>query len=127
MDFGYFKPNTPSKVLKECIVCNKYNSRSFKTLFSPPLPSERVNYVRPFQHTGVDFTRHFQVMGDNSLKKKVYSLLFICMNARFVHLELVDNMLIDFFCWHPLDFIIILAFLRYCIVIKLKLLPLVLT
>ena len=50
----------------------------FKTSFSPPFISERVNYVRPFQHTGVDFTGHFQVMGDNTLKKKVYILLFTC-------------------------------------------------
>ena len=104
---GFWLPqarHTIKKVLKECIICNKYNSRSFKTSFSPPLPSERVNYVRPFQHTGVDFTGHFQVMGDNSLKKKVYILLFTCTNTRFVHLKLVDNMSIE-------DFL--LAFIRF--------------
>lgn len=80
------------KIIKQCIICNKYNSRSFTSPPTPSLPKDRVNLVRPFYHTGIDFTGHFFVRDFSENKHKIYILLFTCMNTRAVHLETVNNM-----------------------------------
>ena len=91
------------RVLKSCIICNKYNNRAFIPPKTPALPSDRVNYAKPFQHTGIDYTGHFFVKNQD-IKSKVYILIFTCMNTRYVHLELVNSMSLDEF---------ILAFVRF--------------
>ena len=92
------------RVLKQCIVCHKYNSRPFSKSPTPFLPSERVNLVKPFYHTGLDFTGHFFVTDYSNNRHKVYILLFTCMNTRAVHLEMVNSMTVE-------DFV--LAFVRF--------------
>ena len=91
-------------VLKNCIVCHKYNSKSFKLPPTPDLPHERVNFLKPFNHTGIDYTGHFFVKDFSGNKHKVYILIFSCMNSRAIHLEVVDTMSTH-------DFI--LAFVRF--------------
>ena len=63
------------KVVLSCIVCNKYNSRAGHSPFPPNLPASRVNLVRPFYSTGIDFTGHFFVK-DEKEKFKSYILIF---------------------------------------------------
>ena len=55
------------------------------------LPKHRVNLVKPFQHTGVDFTGHLWVINEGEVVK-MYILLFTCLNVRAVHIELVPDM-----------------------------------
>ena len=48
--------------------------------------------IKPFQHTGVDFTGHLWVKNEEGGVAKMYILLFICLNVRAVHTELVPDM-----------------------------------
>ena len=79
-------------VLSSCITCRKFNSLSFRYPRMTNLPKHRVNLVKPFQHTGVDFTGHLWVKNENGKDEKMYILLFTCLNVRVVHIELVPDM-----------------------------------
>jgi hypothetical protein len=52
---------------------------------------DRVNFVRPFEDTGVDFTGHFFVQLAGAYVK-MYLVIFTCLSVRAVHLELVPDM-----------------------------------
>ena len=56
------------------------------------LPKHRVSLVKPFQHTGVDFTGHLWVKNEEGEVVKMYILLFTCLNVRAVRIELVPDM-----------------------------------
>ena len=84
-----------NKIVKNYIICNKYNCRSGKSPYPPNLPSNRVNFQRPFYSTGIDYTGHFFVT-DGESKVKSYILIFTCC-TRAVHLELVKTMCTDDF------------------------------
>ena len=79
-------------ILSKCITCRKFNSLSFRYPRMTNLPKHRVNMVKPFQHTGVDFTGHLWVKGEDGKDEKMYVLLFTCLNVRAVHIELVPDM-----------------------------------
>lgn len=53
-------------VISSCSLCKKYNAISFKFPKVTNLPQHRVNFVRPYLHTGIDFTGHLwiQVEGE---------------------------------------------------------------
>lgn len=79
------------RVLKECIICKRYNTPSFRYPKPTDFNKDKVNYVKPFEHVGVDFTGHFNVrMGDKFVK--MYLIIFTCLSIRAVHLELVPDM-----------------------------------
>ena len=78
-------------VLSDCCTCRKYNSFSFKYPKLTNLPKHRVNFVRPYKHTGIDYTGHIWVDTEKG-GKKYYILIFTCLNVRSVHLELVESM-----------------------------------
>ena len=92
------------RVLKNCILCHKYNSRAFGLPPTPSLPKNRLNLIKPFNHTGVDYTGHFFVKDFSENKHKCYILIFTCMNTRSIHLEIVNSMSVE-------DFI--MAFIRF--------------
>ena len=79
-------------ILRKCIICCKFNSLSFRYPRMTNLPKHRVNLVKPFQHTGVDFTGHLWVKNEEGEVVKMYILLFTCLNVRAVHIELVPDM-----------------------------------
>ena len=56
------------------------------------LPNHRVNLVKTFQHTGVDFTGHLWVKNEEGQVVKMHILLFACLNVHAVHIELVPDM-----------------------------------
>ena len=85
-------------------MCKLYNSPAFKLPKTPELPYERVNYVKPFHHTGIDFTGFFLVRDEKQEERKVYILIFTCLNTRAIHLEVVHSMSLE-------DFI--LTFIRF--------------
>ena len=68
------------------------------------IPKHRVNFIKPFLHTGIDYTSHVWVKEGNGLKK-MYLLVFTCLNVRAIHIELIDDM-----STHSL----ILALIRFC-------------
>ena len=78
-------------ILSKCIICRKFNSLLFRYPRMTNLPKHRVNLVKSFQHTGVDFTGHLWVKNEGEVVK-MYILLFTCLNVRAVHIELVSDM-----------------------------------
>ena len=78
-------------VISNCFVCKKFNSICFKYPKLTNLPSYRVNLVRPFTDTGVDYTGHLYVKVDDKTCKKFYLLIFTCLNIRAVHIELIPD------------------------------------
>lgn len=82
------------KVIKNCVTCHR-----FKAVFSQQLmgslPPERVASVRPFRYVGVDFAGPLMVRESKLRKAKVfkaYTALFVCMNTKAVHIELVSDL-----------------------------------
>ena len=56
-------------VLRSCFICKRINSLFFKYPKITDLPAHRVNLIRPFAHTGVDYTGHIMVkLGEVDLK-----------------------------------------------------------
>ena len=91
-----------NSVLRECLICNKFNCRAGKSPFVPSLPPHRVNLTKPFGSTGIDYTGHFYIR-EGDAKVKAYILIFTCLTTRSVHLELLSMDTEDF----------VLAFLRF--------------
>ena len=78
-------------VISDCILCRKMNCLPFKYPKVTDFIADRVNYVRPFRYTGVDFTGHFFVSYGGKVVK-MYICIFTCLNIRAVHFELLPNM-----------------------------------
>src|SRR5215470_16204452 len=77
--------------LLECIVCRKFNSFAFQYPKFTNLAKAQVELYRPYKHTGIDFTKAFDVKSSGTTTK-MYILIFTCLNVRAVHLELVPDM-----------------------------------
>ena len=78
-------------VISSCTMCKRFNSLSFKYPKVTNLPKHRVNFIKPFQHTGIDYTGSIFVK-DSKGFKKMYLLIFTCLNVRAVHIELMPDM-----------------------------------
>ena len=61
-------------VISSCILCKRYNVIYSKYPKVTNLPKHRVNFVKPFHHTGIDFTGH---LWDREREEmKIYILIF---------------------------------------------------
>jgi hypothetical protein len=91
---GFWIPKgraTVKSIISKCILCKKLNSLSFKYPKVTDFVADRVNFTKPFQHTGVDYTGHIYVKyGDKVVK--MYILIFTCLNVRAIHLELLPSL-----------------------------------
>ena len=67
------------------------NGLPFKYPKVTNLPKHRVNLIVPYRHTGVDFTGHLWVENYGQ-RRKMYILIFTCLNTRAVHLDLMPDM-----------------------------------
>ena len=91
---GYWVPQARQSVktvISNCVICKKYNGIPFKYPKITNLPKDRVNFFRPFEHVGVDYTGHYFVK-DGDTVKKMYILIYTCLNIRAIHLDLVPDM-----------------------------------
>ena len=79
------------KVISQCTICLKFNNLTFKYPKVTSLPKSRVSLIKPYLHTGIDYTGHVWVKGDHGVCK-IYLLIYICLNIRAVHVELVKDM-----------------------------------
>ena len=79
------------KILANCSICKKFNSLAFKYPRVTNLPKHRVDLIRPFLHTGLDYTGHVFVR-QNNRDIKMYLLIFTCLSIRAIHIELVPDM-----------------------------------
>lgn len=85
------------RVLSECILCRKFNAFSYSYPKMTNLPVHRTGFVVPFRHVGVDYTSHIWVNEPDGSRKKVYVLVYTCLNVRAVHLDLVPSMSTEHF------------------------------
>ena len=65
---GFWIPHIRTKVrnvIHKCIICKRINAHPFKYPNPCILPAERVNLVKPYEYTGIDFSGHiFVTLGD---------------------------------------------------------------
>ena len=84
--------STVKKILRDCILCKKYEGQAYRVPPPPPLPSFRVQEAPPFSHTRVDFAGPLYVNHPGSKQAKVWIALYTCCVTRAVHLDLVPDM-----------------------------------
>ena len=96
--------NAVRSVLKNCFICKRMNSLAFKYPKMTDLPAHRVNLIRPFAHTGVDYTGHIMIR-EGEVDTKYYLLIFSCLNVHACHIELLPDMSAEQF---------VLALIRFC-------------
>lgn len=80
------------KVLGNYHLSWKFNSIPFTYPKIMNLPKHRVNLVRTFLHTELDYTVHLWVHEQDQL-----ILIFTCLEVRAVHLELLEDMSVHSF------------------------------
>ena len=78
-------------LLRRCVVCRKYSGKPYVAPDPAPLPKVRMQDVRPFSVTGVDFTGALYVHHGGE-ETKVYICLFTCATSRAIHLEVVTDL-----------------------------------
>ncbi len=81
------------KVLRKCVICRRYEGRSYKTQPMAELPEFRVSEEAPFSYTGVDYAGPL-ILND---QQKAYVCLFTCASTRAVHLELTPDLTVKSF------------------------------
>ena len=78
----------------KCLPCAIMQAKPFPTPAEPPLPANRVNQSRPFEHTGIDYFGPYKVKTSEGIAK-AYGLIFSCLTTRAIHLELTSDMTTD--------------------------------
>ena len=80
-------------VINQCTVCKRVEGRRFGYPGPPPLPAERVQLSRPFEHVGIDYSGSITITKmEDGKPHKYYIVLFTCTASRLVHLELVPDL-----------------------------------
>ena len=79
------------RVLKPCVICQKYNAGPFPLPPMAPLPKDRINKAYPFQYVGLDYLGPLKVKMEEETKK-VWICLYTCMVTRAIHLEVVTDL-----------------------------------
>ena len=90
-------------VISQCTIWQKFNDLAFKYPKVKNLSKSRNNPIKPYLHTGIDYTGHVWVKVDHGVCK-MYLLISMYFNIRAVHVELVKDMSTHSF---------ILAFIRF--------------
>ena len=67
-------------VPRNCFICRRMNSLSIKYPKMMDLPTYRVNLIRPFAHTGIDYTGHVMVK-KGEVELKYYMLIYTCLTS----------------------------------------------
>ncbi|XP_039435934.2 uncharacterized protein LOC120417801 [Culex pipiens pallens] len=92
--------NTIRKVIRNCVRCFKANPLK-TTQMMGDLPSYRIRPAPVFSTTGVDYAGPFWIKSSSATRKpqvtKAYVSLFVCMQTRAIHLELVSDLTTDAF------------------------------
>lgn len=80
------------KTLREdCFICKRHVNRPFALPDFAPLPSERVNRSRPFEHVGIDcFGPIYVRIEEKKVKTRV--CLITCFVVRAIHMEAIGDM-----------------------------------
>lgn len=93
-------------MISKCVVCRRFEGRSYSDVIPSPLPASRVSDDPAFTYVGVDFAGPLYVKDTPANKKsslaKIYLTLFTCASSRAVHLDLVPELSTQAFirCFH---------------------------
>ena len=80
-------------VCSQCTICRR-NAPRWTTQLMGDLPAARVNPVRAFLHTGMDFAGPFKLKMGYVRKPVIleaHICIFVCLTYKAVHLEVVSN------------------------------------
>ncbi|KHJ94999.1 Pao retrotransposon peptidase [Oesophagostomum dentatum] len=80
------------RILKECVICRRFNAAPFKYPNMGPLPKERLTESPPFTYTGVDLLGPIATKNSTSEDVKLYAVLFTCLVTRLVHIEVAADL-----------------------------------
>ena len=82
------------RILRKCVICRRYEGKSFPAPPAPQLPRDRVGNQPPFATTGVDFAGplYAYLVKTSQDLEKVYVCLFTCGVTRAIHLELTVDL-----------------------------------
>ena len=65
-------------ILIRCVSCQRVKGRTLSQPLPPLLPTERVQWVPPFSHVGVDHTGSYVIKDPQGRKSKAYICRFVC-------------------------------------------------
>lgn len=86
--------------VRNCNLCFRFKPQTSNALMGE-LPASRVTEaVKPFAHTGTDYTGHVYVtMGRKRgvVSQKAYICIFICLKSKAIHLEVASDLSTDSF------------------------------
>ena len=91
---GFWIPKARHSVnnaISDCFMCKKFNALSFIYPKLTNLPKTTVNFVCPLKETGIEYLGHLWVKSENK-SRKMYFIIFTCLNIRAIHIELVLDM-----------------------------------
>ncbi|XP_065650968.1 uncharacterized protein LOC136079173 [Hydra vulgaris] len=90
--------STIKSIIRQCVICKKFQGRTLLPPSSPNLPDFRVNNLYSFQSTGLDYAGPLFIKTIiKDVVCKVYVLLLTCASSRAIHLELTPDMKIPTF------------------------------
>lgn len=91
--------NLARSVTKKCVICTRMRGQVIKPIMGT-LPSVRVSASFAFDTCGVDFAGPFLISnrkGRGSTLTKCFLALFVCLQTKALHLEIVSSMSTDAF------------------------------
>jgi len=86
--------NIARKISRKCVKCFRYKPVVVQPIMGN-LPQARIEPVKPFQRSGVDFAGPFQVkcsLRRNAASNKAYACMWVCFVTKAVHIELVGDL-----------------------------------
>ncbi|XP_033229124.1 uncharacterized protein LOC117180739 [Belonocnema kinseyi] len=86
--------NVTRRLIHQCIKCFRSKPRGIDHQMEN-LPSDRLEYSRPFLNVGVDYCGPFYIKERryrNIKKVKTYVAVFVCLATKAVHLQLVSDL-----------------------------------
>ena len=90
------------RIIKQCIICRKFDGFPFKPQPTPDLPDMRVADAPPFTFTGLDFAGPLYITSSkegqsNEISQNAYICLYTCASTRAIHLELLRDLSVKSF------------------------------
>ena len=90
------------RIIKQCVICTKFDGVPFKPQPTPDLPDMRVADSPPFTFTGLDFAGLLYITSSkevqsNESSQKAYICLYTCASTRAIHLELLRDLSVKSF------------------------------
>ena len=81
------------KLIRQCVVCRRFEGKSYVGPPPPPLPAFRLKEAPPFTHTGVDYAGPLFIKTEDPAKEvKAWICLYTCCVVRAIHLDVVPDM-----------------------------------